>query len=558
MNAARDLGAGSRQLMERLRSWLSEQPGWRRGVLAGAAVLVLAVVVFAVLWGRNLREAALYPNLPANQTGAVSAALDARGIPYRMDATGIITVPEERLHAIRMQLAEDGLPRLDVRGYELLDQPSGFGTSDVMEHQRLQRALEGELAHSVESVAGIRQARVHLALPQQAVFVHDARKPSASVLVVMRPGHTLSKKQIGAIQHLVAASVVELVPDQVAVVDQEGHLLSKRDDETDDEEASALQLQVAQQLEASYIKRIQGLLEPLVGAEGVRAQVNAELDWSRRDEAEELFHPEPRALRSEQLKSTLREGMQPPMGVPGALTNQPPAAGTAPQVVPGQQPNQQNQNQQNPPREQSSESTRNWEIGNTVRHTKYAPGAIKRLTVAVMVDDRFIKQQGGIVNRVPWNDEEISRLEKLVKEAVGFDEQRGDSVNVINASFAAPAGAVEALPWWRDPLLWDQALKLAWWLLALMVALLLFRMLRDRWQAQQELERQKHEQQKLAERLAGVMAGGETPTDSKPQVEVVTPSALEDKLQQIKRTARQEPKLVAQVVRNWLKDDERN
>jgi flagellar M-ring protein FliF len=175
-----------------------------------------------------------------------------------------------------------------------------------------------------------------------------------------------------------------------------------------------------------------------------------------------------------------------------------------------------------------------------------------------MVDDRFIKQQGGSVNRVPWNDEEINRLEKLVKEAVGFDDQRGDSVNVINASFAAPAGITEALPWWRDPLLWDQALQLAWWLLALVVALLLFRMLRDRWQAQQELERQKHEQQKLAERLAGVMAGGETPTDSKPQVEVVTPSALEDKLQQIKRAARQEPKLVAQVVRNWLKDDERN
>ncbi len=537
--------------MRRLRSWLSEQAGWRRWVLAGAAALVLAVVLFAVFWGRSLQDSPLYPNLPADQAGEISAALDARGVPYRLDASGTILVPEDRLHAARMQLAEDGLPRLGSRGYELLDQPAGFGTSELMEHQRLQRALEGELAHSVESIAGVRQARVHLALPQQAVFVHDTRKPSASVLVVMRPGHTLTKKQVNAVQHLVAASIVALNPDQVAVVDQGGHLLSKRDDQSDDQEASVQQLLYAQQLESSYIKRINTLLEPLVGAEGVRAQVNTELDWSQRDEAEELFHPEPRALRSEQLKSMVREGMQPPMGVPGALTNQPPAAGTAPQTVPGQQANQQNQ-QEEKPREQSSESTRNWEIGNTVRHTKYAPGVIKRLTVAVMVDDRYVKQTNGSVIRAPWNDEEISRLEKLVKEAIGFNEQRGDSVHVINASFAAPAGP-GALPWWQDLVFWDQVLQFAWWLLALVVALLLFHMVRERWRAQQELDRQKQEQERTARHRMAAEEAAAAPFMERP---LPSASDLEDALQLVRRTARQDPRLVAQIIRNWLQEDE--
>lgn len=545
--------------MGRLRSWLGEQRGWRSWVLAGAAALVLAVVLFAIFWGRSLHDTPLYPNLPADQAGEITAALDARGIPYRFDASGTILVPEERLHAARMQLAEDGLPRLGAQGYELLDQPAGFGTSEIMEQQRLQRALEGELAHSVESIADVRKARVHLALPQQAVFVHDTRKPSASVLVMMRPGHTLTKKQVAAVQHLVAASIVALDPDQVAVVDQGGHLLSKRDDQAEDQEASVQQLLYAQQLEASYIKRIDTLLEPLVGAEGVRAQVNTELDWSRRDEAEELFQPEPRALRSEQLSSEVREGMQPPMGVPGALTNQPPAAGTAPQivpgqppqVVPGQPPNQQQQQQQNQqPREQSTESTRNWEISNTVRHTTYAPGVIKRLTVAVMVDDRYVKQANGSVVRAPWNDEEISQLEKLVKEAIGFNEQRGDSVHVINASFAAPAGP-GALPWWQDLVFWDQVLQFAWWLLALVVAILLFHMMRERWRAQQELDRQKQEQeralrQSVAEEAAAPVLGRPPPSASE----------LEDALQLVRRTARQDPRLVAQIIRNWLQEDE--
>jgi flagellar M-ring protein FliF len=534
---------------------LSAQSGWRRWLLAGAAALVLAVVLMAVLWGRSLSEAPLYPNLPKDQTGEISTALDARGIPYRIDSAGAILVPEDRLHVARMQLAEAGLPRLGNQGYELLDQPSGFGSSDLMEHQRLQRALEGELARSVESIAGVRQARVHLALPQQAVFVHDTRKPSASVLVVMHPGHTLSKNQINAVQHLVAASIVELAPDQVAVVDQEGRLLSRRDDQSEDQEASVQQLLYAQQLEASYIKRINTLLEPLVGEDGVRAQVNAELDWSRSDEAEELFHPEPRALRSEQLKSSLREAMQPPMGVPGALSNQPPAAGTAPQLVPGQQTNQQNQGQQGQeqnPREQSSESTKNWEISNTVRHTRYAPGGIKRLTIAVMVDDRYINKVNGEVGRIPWNDEEISRLEKLVKEAVGFNEQRGDSVNVINASFAAPVGPA-ALPWWQDPLFWDQVLRFAWWVLALAVALLLFRLLRERWHAQQEMERPRQEQERALRQPSVTEELGTTPA---PERQIPTASDLEDALQLVRRTARQDPKLVAQIVRNWLEEDE--
>lgn len=421
------------------------QPWGRRLALVLVAAVALAAIGYGLLWLNQPPLRPLYAGLEQRNLAEVAQALERLAIPYRIDeSTGALQVPGDRLHKIRLQLAAEGLPRSGGQGFELLDQPSGFGTSQFMENARYQRALEGELARSIASIGSVRQARVHLAITRQSVFVRDRQPPSASVVIRLEPGRVLDRSQVAAITHLVSSSVPNLTPDRVTVVDQLGGLLSgaQRDQEVG---LSHEQLEFTSKLEKLYVRRIEELLTPIVGIGAVRAQVAVEVDFSTGEETEERYlNPGQPGVRSEQLREerTVRPGAY---GIPGALSNQPPApsqvgeaAGTTPDET-------------ETPANQRSESTRNYELDKRVRYTKHQPGQVKRVTAAVLLDDKMVRDADGELVRESFTPEEIERLSKLIRQAVGFDEARGDQVDVMNAAFAVSDldQEPEHVPWWK-------------------------------------------------------------------------------------------------------------
>ena len=407
-----------------------QQPWLRRLLLIVVVALTLSAVATAALWLNRAPYRALYSGMEERNLAEVVQALERLAVPYRIDErSGVLQVPGDQMHRVRLQLAAEGLPRSSGQGFELLDQPGGFGVSQFMETARYQRALEGELARSIASIGNVRQARVHLAMSRQSVFVRDRQPPSASVVVQLEPGRVLDAAQVAAITHLVSSSVPDLSPQRVTVVDQLGSLLSSpnRNNELG---LSHEQLDYSNKLEAHYVRRIEELLTPIVGLGAVRAQVAVEVDFTSGEETEESFvTPERPGIRSEQLREERSTGAG-PHGIPGALSNQPPA----PSQVGGEA---------NPPPadqgralNQRSETTRNYELDKRVRYQRRTPGQVRRVTAAVVLDDKLVRGADGLPAREPIAPEELARLTDLVRQAVGFDEARGDRVNLVNSAFA--------------------------------------------------------------------------------------------------------------------------
>ncbi len=430
-------------------------------MVALAATIALAVAV--VLWSRAPNYSLLYANLSAQDLAAVAAVLDDARVPYKLEhGTGTILVPSSEVHDLRLKLAARGLPETEATGYEILDQETGFGTSRFLERKRYQRALEGELARSIDSISVVQSARVHLALPKESVFLRDRAKPSASVLVRLKPGGRLNESQIAGIVHLLASSVPGLEPEAVTVVDQKGRLLSE-DAQAREPTLNASQFEYNRRLEEEYRGRILEILAPIVGTAGVRAQVTAELDFTVTEETRESYEPDPRAVRSEQIrerKNTSGEAE----GIPGALTNQPPRGGSLSTTDVGQEPVQSS----------SREVVRNYEVDRAIRHSKHAPGRIQRLSIAVVLDYRKTLDAEGKVQQSPLSPEEIERITELVKKAVGFDAERNDSIHVINMPFQGDvpvAGEEEEIPLWQQPWIWDLAKPLSGVLFVLILAL---------------------------------------------------------------------------------------
>ena len=418
---------------------------WLMVALAAAVALGFA----AVLWvqGTNYR-----PLMSTQDTYEVRDVLDVLSdarIDFNIDpSSGVILVRDSQLHDARLAVARAGLSTDRTVGMELLDDAGGLGTSQFMETARYRRGLEGELARTVMSMNQVRSARVHLAIPERSVFVRDERQGSASVFVDLHAGTALERDQVKAIVNLVANSVPQMNVDQVSVVDQRGRLLSDLEMDAADQETDR-QFQFARRVEDNLQRRIHGILEPIIGNQGFRAQVSADVDFTRMEQAEELYNPDLIALRSEQLLDESTVGRA-DGGVPGALTNQPPGNAEAPEEV------DEDGNPINPPPQtQRSESTRNYEIDRTLSYTQQQVGRLRRLTVAVAVDDMRQVGADGQAETVPWTEEELNRLRILVQDAVGFDAARGDSVNVINSAFMAPEEVIEEPPFWREPWFWE-------------------------------------------------------------------------------------------------------
>jgi len=432
----------------------------------GIALLVVVAIVGLVM-GRTPEYRILYTGLADKDGGAIVAQLSTMNVPYKYsEGGGAILVPAERVHDVRLRLASMGLPKGSVSGFELMEN-NRFGMTQFQERLTFQRGLEGELTRSIQALSSVDSARVHLALPNQNGFFREQQKPSASVLVSLRPGRVLDRAQLAGIVHLVASSVPEMSPSAVSVLDDTGKLLSQSPDAAGNGSGvDAQQLQYIQLMEQQYTRRILDLLEPVVGKQNVKAQVTAEVDFSQTESTSELHKPnldkEASAVRSQQVVETSNGGTPGgPSGVPGATSNQPPTAAAAP-INGASAPLTASGAAGATTGGTKRESVTNYEVDKTTRVTRGGTGAVKRLSAAVVVNHQTsLDDKGKPVTR-GLSPEQIDQMTALVRESIGFNKERGDSVNLMNAPFVIDKAQVDDTPIWKRPETLEAARSLAW------------------------------------------------------------------------------------------------
>lgn len=523
------------------------------GLMFGIAA-VIALLVGSWMWSQTPDYRVLYSNLSDRDGGAVIASLQQMNIPYKMaEGGGAILVPSNQVYEMRLRLASQGLPKGSVVGFELMDGQK-LGMSQFQEQVNYQRALEGEITRSIQSLSAVQGARVHLAIPRPSVFIRDQQKPSASVLLGLHPGRTLDPAQVSGIVHLIASSVPELPIKNVTVVDQNGNLLTAAGGEGAGARAGLdpTQLDYLHQLEQSYVKRIESILTPIVGLGNVKAQVAADLDFAMIEQTAETFKPNPvpgdAAIRSQQSSETLGDVGKPASGVPGALSNQPPGAASAPISAAGTPAGGVGAGVSTAGTGSShKESTVNFEVDKTIQHIRQPVGSVKRLSVAVVVNNR--KAGGKDAKPKPLTAAELAQLQNLVKEAMGYSQTRGDTLNVVNAAFSpGDVEEVPAAPMWKDPGTLALAKEIA---KNLLIAALLFYLvfgvirplLRD-----------------LAQPVHAGPRQGEAGEEGEERAEISPEAAAraaqmsnyEDNLKAAKELAKQDPRVVASVVKDWV------
>ena len=423
------------------------------GLMVGLAASV-ALGVAVVLWAQEPNYQPVLGDLSSYNPQDVTSILDSSGIDYKMDPrTGALLVVADQVYNARLRLAAEGVTDQKTLGFELLDQDRGLGTSQYMETISYRRGLEGELARTISSMRGVRSARVHLAIPERSVFIRDAREPSVSVFLEVFAGRRPEAEQIAAVVNLVAGSIPMMTKDNVTVVDQNGNLLTGKKSKTDTDRMSD-QYEYTDRVEERLSRRVSSLIAPIVGEGRYRTEVSADLDFSSVEQAEELFNPQQQAVRSERKLTERRSAGLGAVGIPGALSNQPPANATVPQQV---NATADNADAVPAPVDVRSESTRNYEMDRTVSYIRQELGRVKRLTVALAVDDmKVVDAETGAVSFEPWPEQELQRLSMLVRDAVGYSAARGDSVTVMNTAFA-PQQVLEydAPGFWQQPWFWD-------------------------------------------------------------------------------------------------------
>jgi len=559
-------------------------PPWQQALkplllLVGIAMAVAAGVT-VVLWSRGPTYTTLYANLGTQDQAQITQALDAAQIPYRMaPGSNTIEVPNDKLNDARLKLAGQGLPE-GGGGFAMMDKDPGFGVSQFMENARYQHALEAELARTIAALRPVEGARVHLAVPRPSAFVRDRKGASASVFLQLKQGRRLEQEQIQAIVNLVASSIPDLEANQVTVVDQQGRLLSSPEGH-DQFAMREQQYDMIHRLEDDYAQRIEALLAPLVGPGRVRAQVVAQMDMAVTEEAHEQYKPDSQIIRSEQTSESVTKDANGTQGVPGALTNQPPAAGVAQPPPPNTPPKPAAgtpaaaaaataaaTTTATPTNESTSkQATKNYEIDRTVAYTKQPAGRLRRVTVAVLIDNLRSVTKDGKPKETPLSKEQLDHINQLVKDAVGYDESRGDSVNVVNASFTqdstpAPDGELLAPKIWENPLFLDIAKVVGGLVVLLVLVLSVIRPLVKNLIAPSVHQMQVQVLPKHAAAAAGAAAQlGASADDAMntpalPSAAQQAAATHEQQVQLARTLVTQDPKRVAQVVRGWVAKDD--
>ena len=529
---------------------------------------VVAVVAALWLWSRTPDYGVLYSNLSDRDGGAIIASLQQMNIPYKFNAGGgALLVAADKVPEARLKLAAQGLPKGGTVGFELMDNQK-FGTSQFAEQVNYQRALEGELARSINSISAVESARVHLALPKPSLFVRDQKKPSASVVLTLHRGRTIDEGQVSAVVHLISSSVPELSAKSITVVDQAGNLLSAANAGTRGLDVS--QLKYSQEIEHAYIRRIEAILQPIVGTANVHAQVTADIDFSTTENTEEKYRPNQdpgsAAVRSSQLSESTQQGIIPPGGVPGALSNQPTPSPTAPIAtdpagqkktdVPG--PGQLKLSTEmksvgSTPGSLAASGngrkdvTTNYELDRSIRHVQQSSGGIKRLSVAVVVNYRAGPGADGKPTAKALSAAELEQIQNLVKEAMGYNRERGDTLNVVNSPFAVEVSKVTELPVWRQPDNIDMAKTAGKYLLLTILALYIwFAVLRPLLRTFLQPQSARAPAAAVQEPLA------EAGPDLQAQAQERENQRHQNNTQYARETATKDPRMVAMLIKHWM------
>ncbi|MFC3459169.1 MULTISPECIES: flagellar basal-body MS-ring/collar protein FliF [Massilia] len=535
----------------------------KKVLIGGGVAAALALIVAVWLWNQSPDYRVLYANYSDKDGGAITAALDQMGVKYKFSEGGsAILVPAEQVPDLRLKLASQGLPKGGNLGFELMENQK-LGVSQFLEQVNYQRSLEGELARSIQSLGSVAAARVHLALPKPSVFVRDQQKPTASVLLNLQSGRALDPGQVSAIVHLVASSIPELTVGNVTVVDQNGNLLSEQPKQNGlNKQLDATQLKYVETVQQNIIKQVESLITPIVGKDNVRAEATAEIDFAQVDTAAEMYKPnsppEPQAIRSQQTSEQTGPTTGNANGIPGALSNQPPGVATAPLdgtaagpagAAPAAGPTR-------------KDATTNYEVDKTIRYEQRPMGGIKRLTVGVVVNyRRSVDPNTGKVTVKPLSAAEVSQINDLVKQAMGYSEARGDTMSVANAPFDGVDRPDEAGPdWYKDP----ANLPLAWevgkyLLIAAIIAFLYFRILRpllrpvmhkfDEAVAMPEEEKKEEEEE---DPDAVVKLGEDGQPIGEEEEEAPRERSYRANLALAKEMARDDPRIVANVIKAWV------
>ena len=529
------------------------------GLMVGLAASV-AIGFAVVLWSQKPDQRVLFSNLNFSDANQIIEQLRLYNVPYKFDADGrAILVPDEYVHQARLKLASEGFTADKTVGFEILDREQSLGTSQFMETTKYRRGLEGELARTISSMTAVRNARVHLAIPKDTVFIRDTRKPTASVFLELFSGRQLERDQVASIANLVASSIPALNVKDVTVVDQRGRLLNMRDKDVN-VVLAAKQLEYTRNLEETMLNRVNSILQPVVGMGRFRAEVSADVDFTAVEQTDELYNPDLPALRSEQTMDESRVGGAAPVGVPGALSNQPPGPSSVPEEASGEGVLANN----GAPGSSRKQATRNFELDRTISYTKHQQGRVRRLTVAVVVDDlSSVDPSTGDAKRTPWQQNELERLRILVQDAVGYSALRGDSVNVVNTPFVPEQPIVtEDVPLWEQEWIWDIVKQV---MAAVFVLVLVFGILRPILKNLASAG--------TAGNVAGLGAAGEVSAElegldggdfSSDSVTfgsddglLPTPNESFDyQLNAIRSMVAEDPARVAQAVKQWVGDDE--
>ncbi len=549
------------------RTFIASPTGRNVALAAGAAGIV-AIMAAVLLWSQQPDYRVLFSNFSDRDGGAIVASLQAMNVPYKFSEGGnAILVPASQVYDARLKLASQGLPKGGNVGFELMENQK-LGVSQFLEQINFQRALEGELARSIQSVGAIQSARVHLALPKASVFVREQQKPTASVLLTLNTGRSLDQQQVSAIVHLVASSVPDLPTKNVTVVDQSGNLLSDTGKPASANGLDPSQLKYVMDLQQSIVKRVESIITPIVGANNVRAEATADVDFSHSEQAAEIYKPNgtPAAasVRSQQNSESQTAAGAGATGIPGALTNQPQAPATAPINAAPVAPGAVAATTAAVPTTTQKDSTINYEVDKTVRYVQQPMGGLKRLSVAVVVNYKREIDANGVVTNKPLTEAEKTQITDLVKEAMGFNKDRGDSLNVANSLFApSEQDPIIEVPFWKRIATLELAKEVGKYLLATVILLyLFFSFLRPMLkkliagpikeipseelaliaatEAEAEANTSADEDQDAAVRLSGAAPMG------------MAPRTYQDNLEAAKVLARKDPKAVANVVKAWV------
>ncbi|POZ60476.1 flagellar basal body M-ring protein FliF [Chromobacterium alticapitis] len=551
-------------------------PNNKKILFLTALAAIFAVIVGAVVLNRTPSYKVLFSNLADRDGGQVTAALQQMNVPYQLGEGGVISVPADKVYDARLRLAAQGLPKASGVGFELMDNQK-FGISQFAEQVNYQRSIEGELARTIEAVSSVQGARVHIASPKQSVFVREQQAPTASVMLQLYPGRQLDGGQVAGILHLVSSSVPNLPIKNVTIVDQDGNLLSKQSGPDDNSGLDQRQLGFVRQIEEGYVKRIEDILEPIFGKGNARAQVTANVDFSEIEQTSETYRPNsspnPSATRSQQISEKLANGSANPTGVPGALSNQPPSAASAPITLPpGAAPGTANLSGQSISASGTLQRdiTTNYEVDKTIQHTKVPTGVVKRLSAAVVVNYRRMPDKSGEMKPTPLTAQEVQQINNLVKEAMGYSTARGDTLNVANAAFADNAQPVTMQERVVDYVTDNGTSLIKYGLLAIAVLYLLFGVVRP---IMRDLIRPAPPAGEAEGAAAAAVRGGRLLSVAGEEGEEGEAAAAGGKagredprearrrqytsnLEAVREIVKSDPRMAAQIIKEWISSDE--